>query len=78
MDPSLVLLQPIRDSEKTYVVIVCPKCQLPLMAKADQEKRGCPHCGMKINLRQARVFRRTTDPEDARDFLGELRRSCSI
>jgi len=78
MDPSLVLLQSVRGSKKTYVVIACPKCQLPLMAKADQEKRGCPHCGTKINLRQARIFRRTTDPEEARAFLGELRRGGCI
>ena len=78
MDLSLSLLQSFRHTGKIYVVVACPKCRLPLMAKANQEKRGCSHCGTKINLRQARIFRRTTDPEEARAFLGELRRSGSI
>jgi len=69
MDLSLQLIQSFRASEKTYIVIGCPKCHNWQIAKAEEKHHGCRFCPTRINMSQAQVLKRTHHIEEARAFL---------
>ena len=57
----------------TYKIIVCSRCKIPLVVKAEVSTR-CPICGKSIYMKNRKVFFRSEDPEIARKVRERMQR----
>ena len=56
-----------------YLIINCPSCGKIIMANTANKTRSCPHCGVKAQVRGAKVLARSRTTQDAVETIQHLK-----
>lgn len=56
-----------------YLIVNCPSCGKIIMTSTANKTRSCPHCGVKVSVREAKVLGRSRTSQEAVDIIQHLK-----